>query len=155
MNEFNAKGMKWYQVITTLVLGVIVCSLFGSCRSQYIDITDDMFIYDTVYVTKLQQERIYQHDSIFTDRYYCSDTAYIVREKWTVQVKEKLVHDSIYINHTDTIIKKVPVEVAPKESRWQKFMGDIGELCAWLVVIFLLAVLVMSVLNKKLPTPKE
>lgn len=135
MNEFNVKGMKWYQVLMTLVLGVVVCSLFGSCKSQYIDIADDMFIYDTVYVTKLQQERIYQHDSIFTDRYYCSDTAYIVREKWTVRIKERVSHDSIYINHTDTIVKKMPVEVAQKLTWWQQTRMHLGGICFWLIII--------------------
>ncbi len=61
---------------------------------------------------KLDSVYIYQHDSIFRDRWRDGDTVFVQVEKWLTRYKDKivLVHDTIATQHTETI----QVETIPK-----------------------------------------
>lgn len=55
---------------------------------------------------------IYQHDSIFRDRWRDGDTVYITTEKWLTRYKDKYVavHDTISVSATDTIYQTIEIE---------------------------------------------
>lgn len=61
---------------------------------------------------KLDSVYVYQHDSIFRDRWRDGDTVFVQVEKWLTRYKDKivLVHDTIATQHTETI----QVETIPK-----------------------------------------
>lgn len=61
---------------------------------------------------RLDSVYIYQHDSIFRDRWRNGDTIFVQVEKWQTRYKDKIVqvHDTISTNE----VKVQQVEVVPK-----------------------------------------
>ena len=60
---------------------------------------------------KLDSVYVYQHDSIFRDRWRNGDTIFVTLEKWQTRYKDKIVqvHDTIRTKETQTIeVKHVP-----------------------------------------------
>ena len=94
--------------IIAVVLTVILCLCFPSCKSQTVipqtkDSVRIEYRHDSIY--------FYQHDSIFRDRWRAGDTVYVTVEKWLTRWKDKTVeiHDTIRTQETQTIeVKYVP-----------------------------------------------
>ena len=94
------------------MIGMLVLAMVG-CRSlpQQVVLPNSSnrdsvrieFVHDSVYV--------YKHDSIFRDRWRSGDTVYVTVEKWQTRWRDKYneIHDSVYINQTDTIYQTVTV----------------------------------------------
>lgn len=61
--------------------------------------------------TRLDSVYVYEHDSIFRDRWRNGDTVFVNVERWAVRYKDKIVevHDTIATNH-ETVQN---VEVVP------------------------------------------
>lgn len=94
--------------IVAVVLTVILCLAFPSCKStQPLTQTRDSvrveFRHDSIY--------IWQHDSIFRDRWRAGDTVFVTVEKFKTLYKDKLieVHDTITATQTEQVaVKYVP-----------------------------------------------
>lgn len=93
------------------VVAIAIMLLFGcvSCKTciPVVEVRDSI---RTEY--KLDSVYIYQHDSIFRDRWRSGDTVYVQVEKWQTRYKDKIVqvHDTIRTN--EKIVQNV--EVVPK-----------------------------------------
>lgn len=118
-------------------IALCICALLGSCRTQCPDITEDMFIHDTLQVYNIQKDSVWLHDSVFQERYVQGDTVFMYKYREHVAYKDKLVHDSIYINKNDTIVQTVTKEVAAKKTFIDKAMETLGG-------IFLIAILMLA-----------
>jgi len=94
-------------LIAMIAIGVML--LFCSCKTcvPVVEVRDSI---RTEY--KLDSVYIYQHDSIFRDRWRSGDTVYVQVEKWQTRYKDKIVlqHDTIRTN--EKIVQNV--EVVPK-----------------------------------------
>lgn len=100
--------MKLFSIISKLFVTLCVLFLLGckTCK-PIVEIRDSVrveFRHDSVY--------IYQHDSIFRDRWRNGDTVFVTTEKWRTLYKDKIVeiHDTIRTNE-QTVQN---VEVVPK-----------------------------------------
>ena len=95
-------------VIVAILCTVAMCLLFSGCKTtQPLTQTRDSvrveFRYDSVY--------IWQHDSIFRDRWRAGDTVFVTVEKFKTLYKDKLVevHDTISLTQTEQVaVKYVP-----------------------------------------------
>lgn len=94
-------------LMIVVFLAVLIITANGCKTCQPIIETRDSirveFRHDSVY--------IYQHDSIFRDRWRSGDTVFVALEKWQTRYKDKIVqvHDTIRTNETQTIeVKHVP-----------------------------------------------
>ena len=95
-------------VILAILCTVAMCLLFSGCKTtQPLTQTRESvrveFRHDSVY--------IWQHDSIFRDRWRAGDTVYIQVEKFKTLYKDKLVevHDTISLTQTEQVaVKYVP-----------------------------------------------
>ena len=120
--------------IAALVVGMLICLLFGSCKSvEYVFVPQTHT--DTLIVTKVQHDSIYINDStVVTEK---GDTVKI--EKWHTKYVEKQVHDTLYISKTDTIPKPYPVEkeVPAELTWWQQTRIHIGGIVIFLLLIWL------------------
>ena len=127
-------GVIFY--IAALVVCMLICLLFGSCKSvEYVFVPQTHT--DTLIVTKVQHDSIYINDStVITEN---GDTVTI--EKWHTKYVEKQVHDTTYVSKTDTIPKPYPVEkeVPAELTWWQQTRLHIAN-------ILLLALLVIGVI---------
>ena len=106
----NNNIVEW--LLFCIMIGMLVLAMVG-CRSlpQQVVLPNSSnrdsvrieFVHDSVYV--------YKHDSIFRDRWRSGDTVYVTVEKWQTRWRDKYneIHDSVYINQTDTIYQTVTV----------------------------------------------
>ena len=119
--------------IAALVVGMLICLLFGSCKSvEYVFVPQTHT--DTLIVTKVQHDSIYINDStVITEK---GDTVTI--EKWHTKYVEKQIHDTTYVSKTDTIPQPCPVEkeVPAELTWWQQTRLHIANILLWALMIF-------------------
>lgn len=124
-----------------LVWALLFC--FFSCSSvKYVPI-------ETVkerieYRDRLQRDSIHVHDSIYI--HAKGDTMYY--ERWKTVYKDRLLHDTCYINNTDTI--SVPYPVEKKLSSWQQFKIEIGGWAFGITIAFVLFVTIWLIYKKRI-----
>ena len=99
MQRFTVTGT----LLLKLVLVLMLATSIESCRTTRIesaDVRDSIIVkHDTVFSTHLQ------HDSTYIDRYHSMiaiDSIIFIRDSVT-QIRYRMIHDSIYINKTDTM----------------------------------------------------
>lgn len=123
-------GVIFY--IAALVVGMLICLLFGSCKSvEYVFVPQTHT--DTLIVTKVQHDSIYINDStVITEK---GDTVTI--EKWHTKYVEKQIHDTTYVSKTDTIPQPYPVEKEmPAElTWWQQTRLHIANILLWALLV--------------------
>ena len=123
-------GVLFY--VVTIVVGIILCMLLGSCKSvEYVVVPQTHT--DTLIVTKVQHDSIYINDStVITEK---GDTVTI--EKWHTKYVEKQVHDTTYVSKTDTIPQPYPVEkeVPAELTWWQQTRLNIANILLWALII--------------------
>ena len=113
--------------IVAFIIGIALCALFGSCTTtEYV--TVEKVKHDTTYVSKLQRDSIWLHDSIYVKEWMKGDTVYRDVDRWHTKYIEKQVHDTLYQATHDTIPQPYPVikEVEKQLSKRQKMVFTIG-----------------------------
>ena len=121
-----------HQALLTLVLLIfaIFLGMLTSCKSskevEYITKTD------TVVNVINKRDSVMLHDSIYEKEYINGDTVYLYKYIERVRYNDILLHDSIYINRTDTVTKKVEVT---KRSFFNGLSGVIFEVSIIALVV--------------------
>lgn len=112
-------------VLIIAAIAIILLFLLTSCKQiEYIPVIEHKT--DTTYITKVQKNSVWLHDSVFVS--VKGDTTWI--EKFHTKYITKEVHDTLYKSRIDSIPVPYEVvkEVAKKLSWWQKlrlWLGDI------------------------------
>lgn len=122
-------------ILIGCVLLCVLCSLTGCKTCVPIVETRDSIRVEY----KLDSVYVYQHDSIFRDRWRNGDTVFVTVEKWQTRYKDKIVqvHDTIATSVTDTI----QVEVIPKFYRG-------CTIAMWIIIACLVIGIVARILIK-------
>ena len=121
--------------ISILIIAVLA---MAACRStEYVPVPE----YHTVNV----ERAVYVHDSIESRDSIIirseRDTVFV--EKWKTRTRILHVHDTLCVEHHDSI--RVPYPVEKKLSKWQQLKIDwFGELCAVLIAL-LSAIIIYTV----------
>ena len=122
--------MKW-------MLTVLLCSILAGCtKTLYVPVESVR----TEYVDKLQRDSIYVYEK--DSMYIKGDTVF--RDRWQYKYKDKIIHDSVFIQ--DTIRVPYPVEVIVKVNElhwWQESL-----MWAGVVAIIILLVMLWSQIKK-------
>ena len=119
MNEKQKE--KAYQgcglVLMALVLllaGWLICG----CKSvEYVPVVQTETHTDSIYLTKVQRDSIWLHDSIHVEAR--NDTVRV--DRWHTKYVERQLHDTLYLSKRDTIpvpyevVKEVPAKVSKME----------------------------------------
>lgn len=93
-----------------LVVGILLCALFGSCKSvEYVPV--ERVRTDTVRVNRTVHDSIWVQDSIHIHEK--GDTVWI--ERWHTRWENHLVHDTVYKSRTDSV--PVPYSVTREVER--------------------------------------
>lgn len=119
-----------------LIITAIVISFVTSCSHvKYVDVNH--FVHDTINHTVMRIDSVYDRDSVYVEVAQRGDTIFNTKfvEKW--RTRNVQVHDTLYINRTDTTTVVKPVE--RKLTKWESFSMKIGHTA---IVIVLLALLV-------------
>lgn len=113
--------------LVLLLVGWLICS----CKSvEYVPVVQKETHTDSIYLTKVQKDSIWLHDSIRIEAR--NDTVRV--DRWHTKYVERLLHDTLYLSKRDTIPVpyEVKVEVPAKVSKMERaFM--------WLGILSLMA----------------
>ena len=144
LNELKAKGRTVFawsaikerlQALSVVVL-LAVAAVLGSCTTtKYVEVPKVHT--DTLYVSKMQKDSIYLHDSIFVNQWKSSDTIYQTRDRWRTEWRDRLVTDTVLHMVTDTVAKPYPViqekKVEAALTWWQRFRMMLGDIAIIIV----------------------
>lgn len=123
--------MKWLIYIIILPMSAI---WFSSCRSiRHIPI--ETVKHDSIYISKILHDSIYQRDSIYVDRK--GDTVLIYKDRYVYKYKNLV--DTFYIHKVDSV--QVPYPVEKRLSRWQSIKMELGGWAFGLVITFILIII--------------
>lgn len=125
-----------YILIVFLTSGIC----FTSCRSIYVPI--ETVKHDSIYISKVLHDSIYQRDSIYVDRK--GDTVLIYKDRYLYKYKNLI--DTMYINRIDSI--QVPFPVERELSWWESVKQEIGGIAIG-VIGALLFIIVWLIRRKK------
>ena len=149
LNELKDKGrtvfawsaikerLQAFSVVVLLVLSVAL----GSCTTtKYVEVPKVHT--DTLYMSKVQKDSVYLHDSIFVNQWTSGDTVYQTRDRWHTAWRDRLVTDTVLHIVRDSVAKPYPViqekKVEKELNWWQRFrmmLGDIAIIiCGFCVV---------------------
>ena len=113
---------------------ILLTLAIWSCKSgRYIPV--ETVRTDSIYINQVQRDSIYRHDSIYIREK--GDTVWMERYKYVY--RDKVVHDTMYVNRTDTIREPYPVE---KElTRWQQMKLELGGWAFGIIIAFALIII--------------
>lgn len=116
------------------IIAILPILAICSCRSiNYIPV--ETVKHDSIYVSKIQHDSVYQRDSIYVlDR---GDTVYV--NVYQYLYKDRIVIDTVYSVKTDSI--KVPFPVEKELTRWQQIKLELG---GWSFCIIICLLLIIS-----------
>lgn len=137
MNKEKAyKGCGWSVVAAVVLLVMLLCS----CKTKDVGQNSQLARTDTCFVDRWHRDSIYietlKHDSICIREN--GDTIYV--ERWHTRFqdrwRDRVIHDSIYISHTDTLTNTFTVtEYKDKPlSWWQRLRMNVGGVAVWLLI---------------------
>lgn len=117
---------------------LLIAALVSACKS-YKTIEQNSVTTDTVVANHTRHDSVYiesvKHDSIYVREK--GDTVLI--ERWHTQYRDRwrdrLVYDSIYIAHRDTVVQTKIVEVEAALSWWQKTRLHIANILLYVLGI--------------------
>lgn len=97
---------------------VLLCAGCASTRS-----TEAQMVYDTVYVAHHTRDSIYVKDSVSRKEKTVLDTVFITESRWTVEYRDRVMRDTIYEQHTDSVrietkVYPTPMEEAKSAAMW-------------------------------------
>lgn len=113
--------------------------LLASCATRYIPVESTKI--DSVFVAKIQRDSIYERDSIMIKTK--ADTVYYTRVSY--KYRDKIVRDTVFEVHTDTIT--TVVEVERKLSTVEKVKMWLAEKVLWLIAAIVLLLALKRFLN--------
>ena len=147
------------QKIIGLLWGIVACiiiSMFVGCKSvKYIPVetvrTNTQYktntVHDTIIDSVFMHNDVYKHDSVIT--YLRGDTIFVDRWHTIIQttldkgrkLHSNVVHDTIYINKTDSV--QVPVPVERKLTKWERVKMDFGTVAMVIAAMAIIAGIVI------------
>lgn len=156
------------QKIIGLLWGIVACIIiimFVGCKSvKYIPVetvrTNTQYktntVHDTIIDSVFMHNDVYKHDSVIT--YLRGDTIFVDRWHTIIQttldkgrkLHSNVVHDTIYINKTDSV--QVPVPVERKLTKWEKTYNtvkDIFSIIGMIVTLMIIAFVVLWPIKRK------
>ena len=134
MDRKERHAVIW--MVIYIVSAVVIALIFCGCKTKYV--TVEKVRIDTTYITKLQRDSIHIHDSIFVNQWQKGDTVYQVRDRWHIEWRDRLLHDTLYKSIVDSIPVPYPVEkeVIKQVTPWYNWLLIGGLLLAVLYLLF-------------------
>lgn len=117
-----------------LVFVLATILVLSSCKTTEV-VTVEKVKADTTYITKVQRDSIWQHDSVFVKEKGDS----VLIERWHTKYINKEVHDTCYVAKHDSVPVPYPVTKCVEKSLafWQKLLMWFGGISGLLVIVIL------------------
>ncbi len=134
------------RLLISVLIGFCVLWLMGffsSCtRTVYVPQTSIQR--DSIYITQYKRDSIYMHDSTF--QFLTADTMYI--ERWHKEYIERKIHDTLYIEKSDTL--RLPYPVEKPLTYWQRNFMSIGKMSVGVWGGLLLALVIYFIIRRRI-----
>lgn len=131
----------WFFVI------IIMSLVMMGCKSvRYVAVPE--YHHDSIYLTKVQWDSIYMHDSIYVKEWMRGDTVFVSKTQWKTKYVERLRTDTAYIEKTDSVAVPYPVE--RKTTAWEQVRLDYGGY-ALIIVLIIIVWLIIRFTRRFLP----
>lgn len=116
--------MRVLMLLAALVVAIIVCVAIGGCTTVR-EVTVERVRTDTLLQSSNIRDSIYLRDSVIVREK--GDT--LIVERWHTAWRERLVHDTVYRTHTDTLvsISERVKEVRKPLTWWQQMRMAVGD----------------------------
>ena len=126
--------LRVLMIIAALVAALVVCVALGSCTTVR-EVTVERVRTDTLLQSCNIRDSIYLRDSVIVRE--MGDTLWV--ERWHTAWRERLVRDTIYRTHTDTLvsISERVKEVKKPLTWWQRTRMAVGDVAVIGVVVLL------------------
>lgn len=118
------------RVIYILIVFLTSGICFTSCRSIYVPI--ETVKHDSIYISKILHDSIYQRDSIYVDRK--GDTVLIYKDRYLYKYKNLV--DTMYVIRIDSI--QVPFPVEKHLTKWETIKMGIGGFAIGAIILIIL-----------------
>lgn len=124
--------------ITMLIVGLLLCALFGGCTATERVVTVERHTTDTLRITQYQRDSIYLSDSIYVSDFVRDDTVIKTVERWHTQYRDRWHTDTVYQSKTDSVPVPCPVTeyVERKPSRTERGLMIAGVLSLMAVIVY-------------------
>ena len=121
-----------------LVFILVTILALSSCKTTEV-VTVEKVKADTTYITKVQRDSIWQHDSVYVKEKGDS----VLIERWHTKYIEKEVHDTTYVAKHDSVPVPYPVTkyVEKQLSWWQKTLMYAGGIFGLFIIIVIIGLL--------------
>lgn len=129
------ESRRMIQLEVFIILAILVACCCASCRSERV-IENTIVQHDTTYIDRMQRDSIWLHDSVYLHEYQRGETIYVEHTKWHTQWRDRVVHDSVYIAKTDTLVQTKIQEVEKKLNWWQRGRMTLGTIALGGLAVF-------------------
>ena len=121
-------------LMKSLVFALIIMLALTGCKTTEV-VTVEKVKSDTTYITKVQRDSIWQHDSVYVKEKGDS----VLIERWHTKYIEKEVHDTTYVAKHDSVPVPYPVTkyVEKQLSWWQKTLMYAGGIFGLFIIVIL------------------
>ena len=130
--RIKAVCMQVMAFIVMLIVGLVLCALFGSCTTtKYVPVPE--YHTDTLRQVTVRHASVMVHDSVhITEK---GDTVRI--ERWHTAWRDRWHTDTIYQSKRDSIPYpvEVPKEVPAKLTWWQQTRLHMANIVLWLLAL--------------------
>lgn len=127
-NDMNMGVRRALSIIIPALIACLILSFFSSCRSQFVDISDDMFIHDTTYISRVSIDTVIKHDSIWHYECLKGDSVIVKDYVFKYIYKPKIEYrDSIVYRDREQVFT-VTKEVEKQLTQWQKIQIWLGKI---------------------------
>lgn len=125
-------------LMKSLVFALIIMLALTGCKTTEV-VTVEKVKTDTTYITKVQRDSIWQHDSVFIKEKGDS----VLIERWHTKYINKEVHDTTYVAKHDSVPVPYPVTkyVEKQLSWWQKTLMYAGGFFGLFIIIVIIGLL--------------
>ena len=138
-DRHQEKEDKAYAIIRNLLtaaivlcLMAIIAAMMSSCTTTRV-ITVETLKHDTTYISKIERDSVWMHDSIHIKEKGDS----VIIERWHTKWRDRLLIDTLYQSKTDSIFVVKTIEKKKELSWWQKTQMIAGDVMLIALILFI------------------
>lgn len=129
-----------------LTLAIVACFMMAGCYAvRYVPV--ESVSHDSVFVSRVDRDSIYVHDSIYIEVFSKADTIYQTKYVQKVVYCDVMRIDTMVVERVDTI--RLPYPVERNLSKWEKIKLDFGGMSLGGIGIFVLSAVTIWLLRRK------
>ena len=141
------------RIILYLALCIIVVGCKTTTKIVEVPVEKEVIKTDSIYITKVKVDSVFEKDSIYINTYVKGDTIYRDNYRFISRWRDRVKLDTIHKTHTDTIKveKAITIEVEKPLSWWQKVKQDVGGIAMGILVTLLVGLIIWVLIKTRTP----